>query len=240
MITNGFLTNGVGCVITRYLDRSSVNKKVEVMGRPLVTKTHALIATCVYACKMVFLTRRSLLGHRAQGQEAKCQGKKEVNKFHAMRKGSLYYTTKAMETAYDVNAKELMESVVSFVRSFGLHRPEQTPCGQPVPVAEAYALMDLAAFGPMRQGELASRLQLEKSTVSRLIRQMEADGRIQRRYDRQDGRAILIRLTRQGRETATQMAQARQEKFARILSAIPEGKRSMVVKAISILEGACS
>jgi DNA-binding MarR family transcriptional regulator len=152
----------------------------------------------------------------------------------------LYYTTIFMETECDVNAKELMESVVSFVRSFGLHKPEQTPCGQPVPVAEAHALMDLAAFGPMRQGELASRLQLEKSTVSRLVRQMEADGRIQRRCDRQDGRAILIRLTRQGRETAARIAQARQEKFARILSAIPEDKRSTVVKAISILEGACS
>ena len=55
------------------------------------------------------------------------------------------------ETECDVNATELMESVVSFVQSFGLHRPEQTPCGQPVPVAEAHALMDLAAFGPMRQ-----------------------------------------------------------------------------------------
>ena len=60
-----------------------------------------------------------------------------------------------METECDVNAKELMESVVSFVRSFGLHRPEQTPCGQPVPVAEAHALMDLAAFGSMLSFPLA-------------------------------------------------------------------------------------
>ena len=100
--------------------------------------------------------------------------------------------------------------------------------------------MDLAAFGPVRHGELAARLQLEKSTVSRLVRQMEARRWIQRNSDRQDGRAVLIRLTRQGRETATQLAQARQEKFARILAAISEDKRSMVVEAISILERACS
>ena len=73
-----------------------------------------------------------------------------------------------MQTGYEVNAEELMKSVVTFVRSFGLHKPDQTPCGQPVAVAEAHALMDLAAFGSMRQGELAARLQLEKSTVSRL------------------------------------------------------------------------
>ena len=32
------------------------------MGRPLMTKTHPLIATGVYAGKMVFLIRRRLLG----------------------------------------------------------------------------------------------------------------------------------------------------------------------------------
>jgi DNA-binding MarR family transcriptional regulator len=145
-----------------------------------------------------------------------------------------------MQTGYEVNAEELMKFVVTLVRSFGLHKPDQTPCGQPVAVAEAHALMDLAAFGPMRQGKLAARLQLEKSTVSRLVRQMEAHGQIQRNYDRHDGRAVLIRLTSQGRETATELARARKEKFARIIAEIPEDKRSMVVEAISILERACS
>jgi DNA-binding MarR family transcriptional regulator len=63
--------------------------------------------------------------------------------------------------------------------------------------------MDLAAFGPLRQGELAARLQLEKSSVSRLVRQMEVHGWIERYSDRYDGRAVLIRLTRQGRGTAS-------------------------------------
>jgi DNA-binding MarR family transcriptional regulator len=145
-----------------------------------------------------------------------------------------------MQTGSEVKAKELLESVVAFIRSFGLHKPDETPCGQPVAVAEAHALIDLAAFGPVRQGELATRLQLEKSTVSRLVRQMEAHGWVQRNSDRHDGRAVLIQLTRQGRRTASELAQVRQEKFARILAAIPENKRSMVVEAISILERACS
>ena len=114
-----------------------------------------------------------------------------------------------MQTGCEVNAEELWESIVAFVRSFGLHKPDQTPCGQPVAVAEAHALMDLAAFGPLRQRELAVRLQLEKSTVSRLVRQMEAHGWIERNSDRLDGRAVLILLTRQGRNTARALSQAR-------------------------------
>jgi DNA-binding MarR family transcriptional regulator len=144
-----------------------------------------------------------------------------------------------MQPGCGVSAKELLESVVAFVRSFGLHKPDQTPCGQPVAVAEAHALMDLVDFGSMRQGELAARLQLEKSTVCRLVRQMEAHGWIQRNSDRHDGRTVLVRLTRKGRETATELARAPQEKCPRILAAIPEDKRSMAVHAISILERAC-
>src|SRR5260370_7882287 len=126
-----------------------------------------------------------------------------------------------MQTGDEVNTKELLESVVAFVRSFGLHKPDQTPCGQPVAVAEAHALMDLAAFESMRQGELAARLQLEKSTVSRLVRQMEAHGWIQRNSDRHDGRAVLLRLTRQGREPATTLPPPHHENSARISPPIP-------------------
>jgi DNA-binding MarR family transcriptional regulator len=71
------------------------------------------------------------------------------------------------------------------------------------------------------------------------MRQMEAHRWVQRNSDRHDGRVVLIRLTRQGRNTAIELARARQEKFGRILAAIPEDKRSMVVEAVSILEGAC-
>src|SRR5260370_42052273 len=87
---------------------------------------------------------------------------------------------------------------VAFVRSFGLHKPYQSPCGQPVTIAEAQCT----------DGELAARLQLEKSTVSRLVRQMEAHDWIRRNSDRHDGRAVLILLTRQGQETATELAPA--------------------------------
>jgi DNA-binding MarR family transcriptional regulator len=68
----------------------------------------------------------------------------------------------------------LQEQLVALIRAFGLHRPDQTPCGQPVAVAEAHALMELAQGAPLSQNDLAARLQLEKSTVSRLVGILEA------------------------------------------------------------------
>ncbi|MQA97184.1 MAG: MarR family transcriptional regulator, partial [Streptosporangiales bacterium] len=33
--------------------------------------------------------------------------------------------------------QELQQAVARFVRAFGLHQPDQTPCGQPIPTSEA-------------------------------------------------------------------------------------------------------
>ena len=55
------------------------------------------------------------------------------------------------------------------VRSLGLHKPDETPCGQPVSVAEAHALLEIAREPGISQNGLAGRLKLEKSTVSRRL-----------------------------------------------------------------------
>ncbi len=133
---------------------------------------------------------------------------------------------------------ELQERMVSLVRAFGLHRPDETPCGQPVSVAEAHALMELSREEPLLQKDLASRLRLEKSTVSRLVRVLEGRGWVGRTRSPHDGRAVELRLTEAGRRTAAGLAEARREKFARVLEAIPEEERAPVLRALGVLEEA--
>ncbi len=48
-----------------------------------------------------------------------------------------------MRQAPLVTEQILPEQLIAFIRAFGLHRPEQTPCREPVSVAEAHALMEL-------------------------------------------------------------------------------------------------
>ena len=132
----------------------------------------------------------------------------------------------------------LQERMVSLVRSFGLHRPDRTPCGQPVSVAEAHALMELAREAPLLQKDLASRLRLEKSTVSRIVGAMEGRGWVERARSPRDGRAMELRLTEDGGRAAQSLAEARRAKFARILEAIPKEERASVIRALGVLEGA--
>jgi DNA-binding MarR family transcriptional regulator len=130
---------------------------------------------------------------------------------------------------------DLQEQLIALIRAFGLHRPDQTPCGKPVAVAEAHALMELAQGMPLSQNDLAARLQLEKSTVSRLVGILESRGWITRGRGAQDGRARELRLTDSGRQMAAELAEARRAKFARVFDAIPKAERATVQEALQML-----
>ena len=139
------------------------------------------------------------------------------------------------EPATTISSRELQEQMVALVRAFGLHRSDQTPCGQPISVTEAYALMELSHAEPLSQNELAARLRLEKSTVSRLVGILESREWITRARSPSDGRAIELRLSDAGRRAAENIAETRQTKFARVLAAIPEEQRGSVIDALRIL-----
>ncbi len=125
--------------------------------------------------------------------------------------------------------------MVELVRAFGLHQPDRTPCGQPVSVAEAHALMELDRRDGISQTELAAWLRLEKSTVSRLVSGLDDRGWIERTRDRADGRALCLRLTPAGRQVATELAEARRAKFERLLDAIPPPDRDHILRALHAL-----
>ncbi|UYQ65870.1 MarR family winged helix-turn-helix transcriptional regulator [Streptomyces peucetius] len=129
----------------------------------------------------------------------------------------------------------LQEALGSFVRAFGLHQPEATPCGRPIPVSEAHALSELAQEGELRQVELARRLRLQKSTVSRLVRQLSTRDWVERAPAPDDGRGVVLRLTAAGRRAAQNLAEARRKRFSRLLGSIPAHERSGVLHALDVM-----
>jgi DNA-binding MarR family transcriptional regulator len=138
-------------------------------------------------------------------------------------------------TGAESSAVSLQAQMVALVRAFGLHQPEQTPCGQPLPVAEAHALHELASSAPMAQRDLARWLRLEKSTVSRLVAILEQKGWVTRKKSTIDGRVLMLELTAAGQAIASQLAEARQARFARLTAAIPGDQREAVLQALHIL-----
>ncbi len=140
-----------------------------------------------------------------------------------------------LEATVDVEALALQEHMVALVRGFGWHRPDRTPCGQPVPISEAHALMELARAESLPQSELGARLGLEKSTVSRLVTQLDARGWLTRTRSDGDGRVALLALSPAGHHAADQLAHARAGLFARLLERVPHHEREPLLKSLSVL-----
>jgi DNA-binding MarR family transcriptional regulator len=132
-------------------------------------------------------------------------------------------------------AGELQRLVARFVRDFGLHQPDRTPCGQPIPVSEAYALTELARHGELRQRDLVELVKLQKSTTSRLVDQLARRGWVERTDPPDDGRGVLLRITEDGQRAADQLAGARQQRMAEILRHIPETERIAVLRSLAVL-----
>ncbi|MGD1867184.1 MAG: MarR family winged helix-turn-helix transcriptional regulator [Phormidesmis sp.] len=130
---------------------------------------------------------------------------------------------------------QFQAQLMSLVRAFGLHRPGQTPCGQPVSVAEAHALIELSAQQVLSQNELAARLGLEKSTVSRLVKKMCDRDWIRPTRSDDDRRIVELSLTNTGQQVAEKLAIARQQKFEKILSNIPQDQQAGVLDSLNIL-----
>lgn len=127
------------------------------------------------------------------------------------------------------------DQIITLVRAFGWHRPASTPCGQPVPIAEAHALLELSKQDVLTQRELALRIKLQKSTVSRLVSNLEDRGWVDRRRNDVDGRARDVFLTAMGKEAAVDLATARQAKMDRILAKISDDRRQAVGESLQIL-----
>ncbi len=95
--------------------------------------------------------------------------------------------------------------------------------------------MELSNGQPLSQNELSTRLSLEKSTVSRLVKILERRGWLQRSRSEADRRVMQLTLTDAGQRAAEQLATARREKFDRILSAIPKKQQTVVLDSLKIL-----
>ncbi|MGH9213701.1 MAG: MarR family winged helix-turn-helix transcriptional regulator [Acidimicrobiales bacterium] len=133
---------------------------------------------------------------------------------------------------------QLHRRMVAFVRAFGLHRPDETPCGAPVPVSEAHAVTVLDEHGALTQSQLALHLGLTKSTVSRLVDQLERRGWAQRQVGDGDARQRLIALTNEGAKASREIGTLRRDRLRRLFDQIPEHERPAVLAALDALVAA--
>lgn len=105
-------------------------------------------------------------------------------------------------------------------------------------VSEAHALSEVARHQPLSAGELAKRLRLEKSTVSRIIAHLQRRGWVDRTAHATDRRIAVLTLTPAGRQAESELAEARQARLESLVERIPAEERLAVLRGLDVLIGA--
>lgn len=109
------------------------------------------------------------------------------------------------------------------------------PCGMPLNLPHAHALLELKAESLMTISELATRLQIDRTNVSRLCQRMESLGELERIEHPKDKRAKLLELTEKGKVLAEHVDLASTKHFQRVIELLGESSSDVLV-ALSKLE----
>jgi DNA-binding MarR family transcriptional regulator len=124
--------------------------------------------------------------------------------------------------------------LMDLVRSTGLLQPHLDPGTQPS-LSEIFAVHELDVHGPITQQDLADRLQLEKSTVSRLVAGLEARQLLVRERDPDNRRSYRLRLTDAGREAHREVTSTFRAHFIGVLDRLSGDEREALELGLTAL-----
>jgi DNA-binding MarR family transcriptional regulator len=121
------------------------------------------------------------------------------------------------------------------IRAAGLLHPDQPLLGEHVSPSEGFALMELAGGTPLTQRDLTQRLNLEKSTVSRLVAGLERRGLVSRRRDPGNRRFTKVAITDHGLAVVNHLAEAMLERHARLFAIMTPAEREALATGLHAL-----
>jgi len=128
--------------------------------------------------------------------------------------------------------------LMDVIREMGVLRPEQVLPGWSLSLSEIYALNILAERAPISQQDLGAALLLEKSSVTRLVQQLEQRGWILRERDARDSRLRLLRLSELGVRMTAEIHQHMHERHAELFDQLTPDEQSALMQGLTALRRA--
>jgi MarR family 2-MHQ and catechol resistance regulon transcriptional repressor len=129
------------------------------------------------------------------------------------------------------DAEALQAAVADLVRVYQF-RDRDRICCHDISVTQCHALEALVDHGPLRLGDLAGRLFLDKSTTSRVVRTLVKKGYVEQRPDADDGRATALSATRAGRNLCARIVGDLVDQQKQLLADLAPDIRAGVVDVI--------
>lgn len=125
----------------------------------------------------------------------------------------------------------LRDTVQQFIRSFGLLEQTTTPCGFSMSLSQVFAIQELEKK-TLTITELAEKLRLERSSVSRLIDGLVKGGFVSRELNANNRREVILQLTEKGTNTVRRVRNHSVQFYNEILENLSENEQLMFYEGI--------
>ena len=148
-------------------------------------------------------------------------------------------TVDTVREAGDVSADSAAEDDAALQLVLALHRLVRSLRRGPTTglhPTQLLVLVQLVESGPMRVGELATRVPCSQPTVTTVANTLELDGLVQRIRDTTDGRAIRLRITDAGRAAVLDVVRGHAGLLRQRLEELDDADRDLVLAAAPVLQ----
>ncbi|MEO3977068.1 MarR family winged helix-turn-helix transcriptional regulator [Streptomyces sp. CAU 1734] len=101
---------------------------------------------------------------------------------------------------------------------------------------QEFLMTHLWEAGPVRQSELIRALELDPSTVTKMLQRLEQAGHVRRCPDPADRRAVLVEATEESRALLSAVEDAWSALEQRTLAGLDEGERRELTRLLGVME----
>ena len=145
----------------------------------------------------------------------------------------------SLNTDFNSQVSRFHNQIVELIKKYQFRdRNRDICCG--LSVSQCYVLETLRQSGPLSMNELADKMHLTISTITRVIQPLLAKSYLSRKEDNKDRRVRLISLTKDGEDFALRAWKSNIESEKVILGNFPEENREMLIEFLSQLNQAVS
>ncbi len=101
--------------------------------------------------------------------------------------------------------------------------------------SQSFLMIELLTSGELSMAEIGRFMNLEKSSVTRMVQILIRDGLVEKKISSEDRRIINITLSEEGRRSAVSIKENRLLYYRRIISGLPAGHVREVMESAKIL-----
>lgn len=135
---------------------------------------------------------------------------------------------------HDCCVDQLGETVQRLVRTLQIfERGKLTKKG--FTISQCYTMFNIQQYGALTMNQLSEKMNLDTSTMTRIVATLDRDGYLSRERSLEDRRIVLVRLTAKGSEAARELETEVREFYRYIVQALPEGKVDDVIESVNLL-----